>query len=106
MPARYYLCGYAGAWKDNGRDRFTASHEFAHFLMHRTVTMARMRDDSEKIYCDAEWQADTFAGTLLMSTRHLNDFRGAEDAAVRCKISSSAADVMWTKYQAEGRFPQ
>ncbi|QWG17843.1 helix-turn-helix domain-containing protein [Bradyrhizobium sediminis] len=97
---------YEGAWKENGRDRFTACHEFAHFLMHRTVTMARMRDDGEKIYCDAEWQADTFAGSLLMSTRHLSRFKSPDDAAVQCKMSAPAAEVMWTKYQAEGRFGQ
>ncbi|WP_063196508.1 XRE family transcriptional regulator [Bradyrhizobium sp. AT1] len=94
---------YTGAWGDNGRDRFTACHEFAHFLMHRTVTMARMRDDSEKIYCDAEWQADTFAGPLLMSTRHLPNFKGPDDAAMACKMSVPAAQVMWSKYEAEGR---
>lgn len=74
---------YEGAWSGNGRDRFTACHEFAHYLMHRTVTMPRMRGDSDKIFCDAEWQADTFAGTLLMSPRHLHRFRDAEDVAVR-----------------------
>jgi transcriptional regulator with XRE-family HTH domain len=94
---------YTGAWIDNGRDRFTACHEFAHFLMHRTVTMARMRDDGEKIYCDAEWQADTFAGSLLMSTRHLPRFSGPDEAALGCKMSPPAAQVMWAKYQAEGR---
>jgi transcriptional regulator with XRE-family HTH domain len=94
---------YTGAWNDNGRDRFTACHEFAHFLMHRTVTLARMRDDSEKIYCDAEWQADTFAGSLLMSVRHLDYFDGPDEAASACKMSPPAAYVMWTKYQAEGR---
>jgi len=94
---------YEGAWSGIGRDRFTASHEFAHFLLHRTVTMARVRDDSDKIYCDAEWQADTFAGTLLMSPRHLHRFQGADDAAEACKMSSPAAHVMWAKYESEGR---
>jgi len=94
---------YEGAWSDNGRDRFTACHEFAHFLMHRTVTIARTRDSSEKIYCDAEWQADTFAGTLLMSTRHLHRFADANDAASACKMSPHAAQVMWGKYELEGR---
>jgi transcriptional regulator with XRE-family HTH domain len=92
---------YEGAWIGNGRDRFTASHEFAHFLLHRTMTMARMRDDSDKIYCDAEWQADTFAGTLLMSPRHLHRFRDADNAAEACKMSPPAALVMWTKYVAK-----
>ena len=94
---------YEGAWGGNRRDRFTASHEFAHFLLHRTVTMARVRDDSDKIYCDAEWQADTFAGTLLMSPRHLDRFRDADDAAEACRISPPAAHVMWAKYNDEGR---
>lgn len=94
---------YEGAWDGNGRDRFTACHEFAHFLMHREITMPRMRDDNEKIYCDAEWQADTFAGTLLMSPRHLDYFADADDAANQCKMSPHAGRVMWEKYTAEGR---
>jgi transcriptional regulator with XRE-family HTH domain len=94
---------YEGAWIDNRRDRFTACHEFAHFLMHRTITIARTRNDDEKVYCDAEWQADTFAGTLLMSPRHLNLFKDANEAAEACKMSPHAANVMWGKYLAEGR---
>jgi hypothetical protein len=39
---------YEGAW--GGRDRFTACHEFGHFLMHRTITMARTREDTDKIF--------------------------------------------------------
>jgi Zn-dependent peptidase ImmA (M78 family) len=94
---------YEGAWDANGRDRFTACHEFAHFLMHREITMPRTRDDGEKVYCDAEWQADTFAGTLLMSPRHLDRFRDADHAAEQCRMSQQAASVMWEKYKAEGR---
>ena len=65
--------------------------------------MALTRNDSDKIYCDAEWQADTFAGTLLMSPRHLHRFKDVDDAAVTCKISPPAAHVMWAKYDSEGR---
>jgi Zn-dependent peptidase ImmA (M78 family)/transcriptional regulator with XRE-family HTH domain len=96
---------YEGACDGNGRDRFTACHEFAHFLMHREITMPRMRDDSEKIYCDAEWQADTFAGTLLMSPMHLAQFRDADHAAEQCRMSQQAALVVWEKYKAEGYLP-
>jgi hypothetical protein len=78
---------YEGAWKRNGRDRFTACHELGHFLMHRAVTMARTREDTDKIFCDAEWQADTFAGTLLMSPHHLGKFRDPDDAARQCGIT-------------------
>jgi Zn-dependent peptidase ImmA (M78 family)/transcriptional regulator with XRE-family HTH domain len=96
---------YEGAWLGHGRDRFTACHELAHFLMHRTVTMARTREDTDKIFCDSEWQADTFAGTLLMSPRHLTRFQDVDHAAGLCKMTGAAARVMWTKYQSEGRFP-
>jgi transcriptional regulator with XRE-family HTH domain len=94
---------YEGAWEGNRRDRFTACHELAHFLMHRTITMARARDDSDKIFCDSEWQADTFAGTLLMSPRHLSRFKDANHAAELCKMNPTAAQVMWAKYESEGR---
>jgi Zn-dependent peptidase ImmA (M78 family) len=96
---------YEGAWNGNGRDRFTACHELGHFLMHRTITMARTREDTDKIFCDAEWQADTFAGTLLMSPRHLGGFKDPDDAAGACGMTGAAANVMWAKYRAENRFP-
>ena len=96
---------YEAAWNGDGRARFTASHELGHFLMHRTVTMARTRDDTDKIFCDAEWQADTFAGTLLMSPQHLGHFTDSDHAADECKITRAAARVMWAKYQGENRFP-
>jgi transcriptional regulator with XRE-family HTH domain len=95
---------YEAAWTDDGRARFTACHELGHFLMHRTITMARTRDDSDKIFCDAEWQADTFAGTLLMSPRHLGLFSDSDDAADKCKMTRAAATVMWSKYRTENRF--
>ncbi|MEH2551738.1 transcriptional regulator with XRE-family HTH domain [Bradyrhizobium sp. AZCC 2262] len=97
---------YEGAWSGNRRDRFTACHELGHFLMHRTITMARARQDSDKIFCDAEWQADTFAGSLMMSPRHLPLFSNAAEAAEACKMTGYAAEVMWSKYEAEGKFPQ
>ena len=65
--------------------------------------MARTRQDIDKIYCHAEWQADTFAGTLLMSPRHLPLFAHADDAARQCKMTPAAANVMWSKYESEGR---
>ncbi|HKR87985.1 MAG TPA: ImmA/IrrE family metallo-endopeptidase [Phenylobacterium sp.] len=93
---------YEGAWNDIGRDRFTACHEFGHFLMHRQITMARVRDDASPIYCDAEWQADTFAGALLMSANHLPEFPTSDAAAIKCGMTPMAATVMWSKYKKEG----
>ncbi len=97
---------YIGAWAGNRRDRFTVCHEFGHFLMHRAVTMARARDDADKIFCDSEWQADTFAGTLMMSPRHLPLFNSPEHAADLCNMNPAATRTMWRKYQAEGLLPR
>lgn len=93
---------YEAAWHGAGRARFTVCHELGHFLMHREVTMARMCEDHHPIYRDAEWQADEFAGGLLMSARHVHLFASVEDAAHQCGISPEAARVMLSKYRKEG----
>jgi len=93
---------YDGAWNNGRRHRFTACHELGHYLLHRQVALARLRDDCYPVYRDSEWQADTFAGGLLMSARHLARLRCAEDAAAQCGMTRMAASVMWTKYQKEG----
>lgn len=97
---------YDGAWHDVGRHRFTACHELGHYLLHRRVAMARVRNDYHPVYRDAEWQADTFAGGLLLSSRHLNQLRCEEDAAHLCGMTPMAASVMWNKYQRENLLPQ
>lgn len=90
---------YRGAWDGNGRDRFTASHELAHFLLHRDIKLARMCTDEQPIFQDAEWQADTFAGSLLMSARHLSRLTGPAHAAAACGMTPAAATVMLAKYR-------
>jgi Zn-dependent peptidase ImmA (M78 family)/transcriptional regulator with XRE-family HTH domain len=89
---------YIGACRGNGRDRFTASHELGHFLLHRDVTFARSREEGTAIYYDSEWQADTFAGALMMSQRHLQLFTDADDAAAKCGMSAAAAGYQIKKY--------
>ena len=68
--------------------------------------MPRTREDSDPIFVDAEWQADTFAGTLLLSPRHLGRFLDSDDAAKQCRMTGVAAKVMWSKYLEENRFPR
>jgi len=89
---------YEGAWRGDGRDRFTACHELLHFLAHRNAGFARTREEGEPMYRDAEWQADTFAGALLMSVRHVPTFTSAGDAAAKCGMTPHAARVMLAKY--------
>lgn len=93
---------YLGACAGNGRDRFTCCHEFGHFLLHREVAMPRMREPTEKVFCDSEWQADRFAGSLMMSPRHLPKFVNGYDAGIACRMSQQAAEFMWLKYSEAG----
>jgi Zn-dependent peptidase ImmA (M78 family)/transcriptional regulator with XRE-family HTH domain len=93
---------YEAACMGNGRARFTACHELAHFLLHREVTMARSRDEGTAIYRDSEWQADTFGGALMMSARHLPEFEDNTDAAFKCGMSAAAAEHQWKIYIKEG----
>ncbi len=89
---------YESACNGDGRARFTACHELAHYLLHRKLAMARMRDDSEPIYQDSEWQADVFAGGLLMSHQHVADFASVTQAANDCGMSIAAARYQLKQY--------
>ncbi|WP_066114401.1 ImmA/IrrE family metallo-endopeptidase, partial [Gallibacterium salpingitidis] len=58
---------YEGACDGNGRDRFTIAHEIGHGTIHKDyIGLARPADNTTKIYCNAEWQANEFAGRLLL----------------------------------------
>lgn len=60
---------YEGAAKGNARDRFTLAHEIGHLWLHRPgkIRLARSKN-KEKVppYKCPEWQANTFAGELLV----------------------------------------
>lgn len=90
---------YDGACNGEGRDRFTACHELGHYLLHHGVTFARTASQSDPIYTDAEWQADTFAGRLMMSSIHLPKFKDADHAAQLCGMSNHAALVTYSKHK-------
>jgi Helix-turn-helix domain/IrrE N-terminal-like domain len=93
---------YRGACGGAGRDRFTCCHEFGHFLLHGDIAMPRMSEQSDPIYCDSEWQADTFAGSLMLSPRHMPKFVNEYAAAKACGMSQQAAEVMWQKHSRAG----
>lgn len=63
---------YEEACQRKGRARFTLAHELGHALMHSNIIpFARSLDDNHKIYEDSEWQADEFAGELLIPSNEL-----------------------------------
>lgn len=89
---------YEGACRGEARPRFTACHELGHYIMHHELTLSRATTDEDPIYRDAEWQADTFAGMLMLCRRHAAELTGPEEAAPKCGMSSHAARVMYSKY--------
>lgn len=95
---------YKDAWRGIGRARFTAAHELGHLLLHAKVLMPRSSENFP-IFRDAEWQADSFAGSLLMSRKHASKFNHPHEMAVACGVTLNAADVMWSKYAEKGIVP-
>lgn len=58
---------YEAACDGDPRHRFTIAHEIGHKLMHASeIGFARSSDASTKSFCDSEWQANEFAGQLLL----------------------------------------
>ena len=60
---------YNGIIAGNGRDRLTLAHEIGHALLHENLNPVLHRVSSElevPRYMQPEWQADVFAGFLLV----------------------------------------
>ena len=86
---------YEGFLADQPRDRFTVAHEVGHLLLHNDVSLARsMKKPSElKPYENSEWQANTFAGALLIPTPTAQRLRNEWEVAEACGVSFDAARV-------------
>lgn len=86
---------YDGMVEGRGRDRFTASHELGHYLMHRDVPIQFHRAENGRLpaYRDSEWQANRFAGALLMPTDKMIQCRCLEEVTDRFQVTMEAAGV-------------
>ena len=87
--------------EEAGSRPFTACHELGHLLMHRQQGL-KDRSEDYPIYRDSEWQADTFAGALMMSPGHVQRFDDEYEMAEACGATYAAAEVMWAKYEEAG----
>ena len=93
---------YEGALSGVGRDRFTASHELGHLFLHQDVSFARESlNSSLKRYEDSEWQANCFAGELLICSEHVNQCSSLEDVTELFGVSKDAAKTMLNVYRQE-----
>lgn len=76
------------------RARFTFAHELGHLLLHTDADkpLARaMSNERLKPFRSAEKQANRFASTLLMPSRHISILDSAEDLMERFGVSRPAA---------------
>jgi hypothetical protein len=82
---------YARAVRNVPRDRFTVAHEVGHALMH--VGSLNMVDASCEVpkYRNPEWQANWFAGALLMPARFARRCYSVKEMEEKFGVSTSAA---------------
>ncbi|MDP2323841.1 MAG: ImmA/IrrE family metallo-endopeptidase, partial [Gammaproteobacteria bacterium] len=98
-PAKAFLSGQgrqltvdeAHMMRDGGPFRFTVAHELGHLVLHRDILAAAKYNTSNQYLeflasipddtrSSMEWQANEFAGVLVVPARHL---RAALDAGVQ-----------------------
>ena len=93
---------YDGAMNGVGRDRFTACHELGHLLLHQDVSFAKQASSAPlKRYEDSEWQANCFAGELLICSKHVNKCTSCSEIQEVFGVSKEAAETMISVYRHE-----
>ena len=84
---------YNGIAEDHPRSRFTGAHEFGHVVLHANQLTEQLREGRAvpqlyrgeiQSYEDPEWQANYFAGAILMPAVHMFELyaEGADEYEV------------------------
>lgn len=86
---------YEGVRRSKGRDRFTLAHELGHLLLHDQPGLARTPSAprSLRAFEDSEWQANNFAGFLLVPREVALKTPNALELSVACGVTLDAARV-------------
>jgi len=93
---------YERAAANDGRSRFTMSHELGHLLLHRGIPFAREMRSSEfgeskvsdiATFECSEWQANEFAAALLMPASLVRECPSVRDVMERFSVSKAAAEA-------------
>lgn len=86
---------YEGVREGKGRDRLTLAHEVGHLLLHGDPAYARVMRDSADIpaYRSSEWQANAFAGSLLMPLGFLRVAASLQQVVTTCGVTYEAAET-------------
>ncbi len=94
---------YERAIRGVPRDRFTLAHEFAHAVLHTDTRLHRQHVSSRPVaYCCPEWQANTFAGELLVPFNLYNQIGDPADACTVFGVSSVVIDKQVKAWTREG----
>lgn len=90
---------YEGAAKGERRARFTVAHELGHLFLHRGIPFARAVPTGVSLprYECSEWQADEFAGALLMPFSLVKRCRTVLELMDLAEVSQQAAEVRLSK---------
>lgn len=87
---------YEGAIQNIGRDRMTIAHELLHLIMHQPASLILYRrDDDLPVYKNPEWQAECFAGELLMPYDQIKEM-SEKEIVEQCMVSERAAHYQKT----------
>lgn len=96
---------YEKACEDDGFSRSTIAHELLHFFKHRQeeIVFCRTVEEmkSRKAYEDPEWQANCFAGELLVPKRLVKNL-SVEEVVEQCKVTQAMASIQLGQYEKEG----
>jgi hypothetical protein len=94
---------YDGACAGRGRDRLTIAHEVGHYVLHDDLTLPRKTNRSEiPAYRNSEWQANCFAGELLVSARYATNCTSAIDVSNRFGVSYECGSYQYNTLKKEG----
>jgi Zn-dependent peptidase ImmA (M78 family) len=85
---------YDGLLRGEGRDRFTASHELGHLILHQRENLLLPRSGrASSVFTDPEWQANTFAAELLMDHRACAGLSDPHELCNRFGVGVHAAKI-------------
>lgn len=86
---------YDNIRQHKGRDRFTLAHELGHLFLHNDPALARniRRTADIEVFRSSEWQANSFAGSLLMPLDYLQRASSSAAVATDCGVTLDAVRV-------------
>ena len=90
---------YVKALEGDGYARFSVAHEIGHLIWHtpESISLCRLKHGEKLItYEDPEWQADAFAGELLMYHPLVKNMSPLE-IELKCGVTRKAAITQYSK---------